>query len=97
MLDLHVVGDGAGASRMLAMRGSKMVSHDYAPGIRLGVFHKDLDLIAAFAAAHGSHTPLLEASSRLYAAAVAAGGGEMDSSVVIEVFERIRRGEFSGP
>lgn len=86
---LEVLLEGAGASRMLAVRGPKMLAGDYGSGVRLDVFRKDLRLIADFAAGHGAQTPLLDVCAALYEEASAAGRGEQDTA---SVYELLRRG-----
>ena len=82
---LEVVGDGAGASRMLEVRGPKMIRRTYAGGIRTDVFKKDLVAISEFAAAHGAPVALLALCQQLYVAVEAAGYGAADTAAVYEV------------
>lgn len=84
---LEVIADSAADSRMWEVRGPKMVSSDYAPGIRLSLFDKDLRLISSFARHQGSPAPLLREAVRLYEEALAAGDGELDSAVVFRRYQ----------
>jgi len=80
---LSSVGDGAGMSRMLEVRGPAMAARDYAgPGMATRVFGKDLAIIAEFAAGLRSPTPLFSLASAFYAAALAQGHGEDDTASV---------------
>jgi len=67
---LRVLGDGAGSSRMLQVRGPMMVKGDYSKAfMKLSVWQKDMDIIGAFARERGAATPLFNATKALYAAA----------------------------
>ncbi len=76
MMMIEVVGDGAGASRMLQVRGPMMAAGSYdEPGMKLDVYQKDIDIIAAFAHEVGAPTPLFAQSAVFYTAALAQGRG----------------------
>jgi 3-hydroxyisobutyrate dehydrogenase-like beta-hydroxyacid dehydrogenase len=81
--------EGAGGSRMWDVRGPLMVERRYTPAtMKIDVFQKDLGLIAEFADALGSPTPLLDASAALYDEAQASGLGPQDSAAVCAVLEK---------
>jgi putative dehydrogenase len=96
---LTAVGDGAGASRMLQVRGPLMAGRDYAdPSVRLEVFRKDVAIISEFAADVGAPVPLLAVSSEIYQAAQAAGWTGQDTAAVAEVLRaRATAGSGSRP
>ncbi|GAA1904292.1 2-hydroxy-3-oxopropionate reductase [Nocardioides lentus] len=85
-LVLEAVGDGAGASRMLAVRGPLMVAGAYEPATaKVSIFDKDLRAIRELAADLGAATPLLGAVSAVYAEAMAQGRADQDAAAVHEV------------
>ena len=87
---LKVVGDGAGSSRMLEVRGPMMVKGDYSEAMmKLETWQKDLTIIADFARKLGCQTPLFSASARLYAAAMAMGHRAHDTAAVCAVLEEM--------
>jgi L-threonate 2-dehydrogenase len=87
-LALRVLADGAGGSRMLEVRGPAMVAGEYEPAaMRVELFGKDLDIIAAFARAVGSPTPLFSASTPFYDAALAQGRGQQDTACLYAVLD----------
>lgn len=87
---LRVVGDGAGSSRMLQVRGPQMVAGRYEEAtMKVGVWQKDMKIIGEFAAALGAATPLFNASASLYTAAMAQGFGAQDTASVCAVLERL--------
>jgi L-threonate 2-dehydrogenase len=83
---LDVVGDGAGASRMLQVRGPMMAAGSYdEPGMKLEVYQKDLEIIAAFAQEVGAPTPLFSVSAMFHTAALAQGRGKQDTAAIASV------------
>jgi L-threonate 2-dehydrogenase len=87
-LMLKVIGDGAGSSRMLQVRGPMMVAGRYGDAtMKVDVFQKDIAIIGEFARAVASPTPLFAASAPFYTAAVAMGRGQDDTAAVCAVLE----------
>jgi 3-hydroxyisobutyrate dehydrogenase-like beta-hydroxyacid dehydrogenase len=85
---LRALADGAGTSRMLEVRGPAMIAGEYEPAaMRVQLFGKDLDIIAAFAQAVGSPTPLFSASTPYYDTALAQGRGQQDTACLFEVLD----------
>lgn len=83
---IEVIADGAGGSRMLEVRGPMMAAGTYgAPGMNVGVFMKDIAVISSYARDLGVPTPLLSASTPIYAAAVAHGWSNSDTASVYAI------------
>lgn len=83
-----VVSAGAGASRMLDLRGPLMVEGRYEPPtMKVDVWQKDMALIGEFAAEVAAPTPLFAATVPLYAAAMAQGFAGLDTASVCAVLE----------
>src|SRR5689334_13687136 len=92
---VKVLGDGAGSSRMLQVRGPMMVDGDYsAAAMKVGVWQKDMKIIGEFARELDCPTPLFAATTPIYNAAMALGFAEQDTACVCAVLERwaTRRG-----
>ena len=88
LMMIEVVGDGAGASRMLQVRGPMMAAGSYdEPGMKLDVYQKDIDIIAAFAHEVGAPTPLFAQSTVFYTAALAQGRGKQDTAAIASVLK----------
>ena len=86
---LKVIGDGAGSSRMLQVRGPMMVKGDYVTAMMtLENWQKDMAIIADFAREVECPTPLFAASAPIYAAATAIGR-QQDTAAVCAVLERM--------
>jgi len=87
---LAAVGDGAGGSRMLQVRGPLMAAGRYADvTATVATMRKDNELIAAFAAGVASPTPLFSAAAVLYQAAVAQDRLDEDTACVFGVLQRL--------
>lgn len=85
---LEVIGEGAGASRMLAVRGPMMAAGRYDDAaMKLEVYEKDLEIIADFARAVGAPTPLFSQSAVFYTAALAQGRGKQDTAAIASVLK----------
>ena len=85
---IDVVGEGAGASRMLAVRGPMMAAGSYdEPTMKLDVYQKDIEIIDAFAREVGAPTPLFSRSAEFYAAALAEGRGKQDTAAIASVLK----------
>ena len=84
-----ILGDGAGASRMLQVRGPMMARRRYTPAtMKNEVWQKDMKIIAAFARALRSPTPLFDASKPVYREALRRGFAKADTAAVAAVLER---------
>jgi len=89
-LILKVVGDGAGSSRMLQVRGPMMVKGDYSEAtMKNEVWQKDMTVIGDFARGLDCPTPLFAASAPIYSAAMAMGLGNEDTGAVCAVLEEM--------
>ncbi|HWZ73345.1 MAG TPA: NAD(P)-dependent oxidoreductase [Casimicrobiaceae bacterium] len=86
---VKVLGDGAGSSRMLQIRGPMMARNDYTDAtMKVGVWQKDMRIIAEFARDLDCPTPLFATTTAIYNAAMALGFAEADTASVCAVLER---------
>ena len=90
-LVLDVLGRSAASSRMLEVRGPLVARGEFPPQMKLDLFMKDLHLIQEAARSVGAPLPLTDVAERLYAAALQAGHGGADLSVVVKALEAMRR------
>jgi putative dehydrogenase len=89
---VEVLGEGAGNSRMLQVRGPSMVDRTWGEAtITNRVFQKDLRLIGEALVGAGCPAPLFSATLPYYTAAMASGHAEHDPAAVFEVLERMAR------
>jgi 2-hydroxy-3-oxopropionate reductase len=84
---VQVLGGGLAASRVLELKGQKMIDHDFQPGFRIDLHRKDLAIAMAAGKAEG--VPLLATAvvDQLFQAAAAAGRGSLDHSALMSVYE----------
>jgi putative dehydrogenase len=91
-LAVKVLGDGAGSSRMLQVRGPLMVRRAYLPAtVTQETWQKDMKIIGEFVRRLRSPAPLFSATRAIYAAAMAQGRAKQDTAAVCAVLERRAR------
>jgi 2-hydroxy-3-oxopropionate reductase len=79
---------GFAASRVLDVHGERMLTRNYAPGFRAGLYQKDLRIANEAAAANAAAMPATALVTQLMNALVAAGGTDLDySAIATVVFE----------
>jgi L-threonate 2-dehydrogenase len=89
---VKVLGDGAGSSRMLQIRGPMMARGDYSDAaMKVGVWQKDMRIIGEFARALDCPTPLFAATTAIYNAAMAQGFAAADTASVCAVLETMAK------
>ena len=89
-LAVKVLGDGAGASRMLQVRGPMMAKRAYTPAtMKVEVWQKDMKIIGDFVRQLGSPAPLFSATQAIYDAAMRLGYGKADTASVCAVLEHL--------
>jgi len=87
-----VICDSSGRSRMLEVRGPKMLKGDYdQASMKVGVFQKDIKIIEQFASLINCPTPLFSCAAEVYNAAMAQGRENQDTSSVFAVLEEWAR------
>jgi 3-hydroxyisobutyrate dehydrogenase-like beta-hydroxyacid dehydrogenase len=92
-LAVKVLGDGAGGSRMLQVRGPMMARRKYKPAtMSVKMWQKDMAIIGAFARSLGAATPLFDATAPIYDAALARGFGDADTAAVHALLRKPTRG-----
>ena len=91
-LAVKVLGDGAGSSRMLQVRGPLMVRRSYRPAtVTNKTWQKDMAIIGAFVRQVKSPAPLFSATKAIYNAAMKGGYAQADTAAVCAVLERRSR------
>lgn len=87
-LVLTVLKASSSYSRVMDLKGRKMLEGDFAPQARLAQHLKDVRLILEAGAAVGTRLPLSHLHRQLLEQAEAAGLGALDNSAIIELFRR---------
>ena len=87
---VKVLSDGAGGSRMLQVRGPLMQDEGWLTAtMKVGIWQKDMLLIAAAVADAQVPAPLFAATVPIYNAAMALGHAEHDTAAVFDVLSRM--------
>jgi 3-hydroxyisobutyrate dehydrogenase-like beta-hydroxyacid dehydrogenase len=88
---LKVLMESMAYSRVMDVKGRKMIENDFSVQARLSQHLKDVRLMLKAAAAVGMTLPLSEIHRRLLEQAEAAGLGDLDNSAIIEIIRKPRR------
>lgn len=86
---LKVLGAGYAQSRVMDVRGPKVVKGDFVPGFRARLHAKDLNIVRETARELGCALPASALAHELFTAAAANGLGELDHSAVIQVLQSL--------
>jgi len=84
---LQVLKESAAYSRVMDIKGQRMIEGDFQPAGRLAQHAKDVRLIIELAEEVGASVPLSQAHARILARAIQAGCGDLDNSAVIKVYQ----------
>lgn len=88
LLMLEMLGDSAASSRMLQVRGKMMAAGIYEPAqMKMDVYEKDIEIIAAFAKSVDCPTPLFTQSTMFYTAALADGRAKQDTAAIASILK----------
>jgi len=90
---VQVLSGGLARCGVLENRGKRVTERDFAPGFRIRLHYKDLNIIREAGRAYGVPLPASALAHELFGAAMAAGRGELDHSGVITVLEDLARTE----
>jgi putative dehydrogenase len=86
----ELIRAGVGTSGVFEVRGPMMVEGKYDnASMSIKLYHKDISVIADFAAGLGVPTPLFSASVPVYSKALAMGFGDRDTASVCAVLEQM--------
>ncbi|HRA48858.1 MAG TPA: NAD-binding protein, partial [Thermomicrobiales bacterium] len=88
----QVLGGGMAASRVLEMRGTNMIEHQFQPGFRADLHRKDLAIALSSGKDTSTALPVTALVSQLFDALAANGGGQLDHSALITVIEQLSGG-----
>jgi len=84
---LQVLGGGYAQTRVMDVRGPRVVKGDFEPGFKSRFHYKDLNIIMETARAYNAVLPASALAHQLFSALLAADRGELDHSAVITVIE----------
>ena len=78
---------GLATSRILELHGERMIGRKFEPGFRIKLHQKDLNLALQTGRDLGVALPNTASTQQLFAACVAAGGGDWDHSGLVRALE----------
>jgi 2-hydroxy-3-oxopropionate reductase len=78
---------GLATSRILELHGERMIKRTFAPGFRIRLHQKDLNLALSAARDLGVALPNTAATQQLFSAVAAAGGADLDHSGLVRALE----------
>ncbi len=84
---LEVLRGSAAYSRVMDIKGNKMLTNDFSVQAKLSQHFKDVRIILSLAAASGLELPLSQTHRDLLEQAESAGCGELDNSSIIKVYQ----------
>jgi 2-hydroxy-3-oxopropionate reductase len=80
---------GFASSRVLEVHAERMIKRTFAPGFRIELHQKDLNLALGSARALGLSLPNTASTQQLFSACVAQGGGGWDHSGLVKAIETL--------
>jgi 2-hydroxy-3-oxopropionate reductase len=84
---LQVLGGGLAANRFMELRGASMLAHDFTPGGRLELHHKDLGIALETARTYGVSLPVTALVDQMFASLEVKGRGALDHSALLTYIE----------
>jgi 2-hydroxy-3-oxopropionate reductase len=80
---------GFASSRILEVHGERMIKRNFAPGFRIALHQKDLNLALSGAQELGISLPATSTCQQLFNAVVASGGAGLDHSGMVQALETL--------
>jgi 2-hydroxy-3-oxopropionate reductase len=84
---VKVLRGGYAQTRVMDVRGPKMIRRDFTPGFKGRFHYKDLNIIMKTALDYGVPLPATSVVHELFASMMAKGNGELDHSAILTVIE----------
>ena len=84
---LDVLGSGLAGNRVMEVKREKYLNHDFTPGFRAELHHKDLGIAMSAAREYGLVLPMTAIVDQLFLAMRKKGWGEEDHSGLLLLFE----------
>ena len=84
---IEVLSGGLSGNRVMEVRRRNFLEHDFTPGFKLSLHHKDLGIALRTARELGVYVPTTAIVDQMLAALEAAGDGGLDHSALLKVIE----------
>jgi 2-hydroxy-3-oxopropionate reductase len=85
---LDAVGGGMAANRIMEVRRDNFLGHDFTPGFKIDLHHKDLEIALGASGEVDAPLPLTAEVQQMFRQLRAAGFGEEDDSALLRVAEQ---------
>jgi 2-hydroxy-3-oxopropionate reductase len=85
---LDAVGGGMAANRIMEVRRDNFLDHDFTPGFKVDLHHKDLEIALGASGEVDAPLPLTAEVQQMFRQLRAAGFGEEDDSALLRVAEQ---------
>jgi 2-hydroxy-3-oxopropionate reductase len=85
---LDAVGGGMAANRIMEVRRGNFLDHDFAPGFKVDLHHKDLEIALGASGEVDAPLPLTAAVQQMFRQLRAAGFGDEDDSALLRIAEQ---------
>ena len=84
---LQVLSGGLAANRVMELRGESMLAHDFTPGGRMRLHHKDLGIALEMGRKYGVSLPVTALVDQMFASLETRGRGDLDHSALLTYLE----------
>jgi len=84
---LQVLSGGLAANRVMEVRGSNFLKHDFRPGFKITLHHKDLGIALAAGREYGVSLPVTAIVDQMLQALKLRGQGDQDHSALLTLIE----------
>jgi 2-hydroxy-3-oxopropionate reductase len=85
---IEVLSGGLAGNKVMEVRRRNFLEHDFTPGFKLSLHHKDLGIALRTARELGVYVPTTAIVDQMLAALKAAGDGDLDHSALLKVIEQ---------
>lgn len=90
---IEVLSGGYAQTRVMDVRGSRVIRGDFEPGFKAKLHYKDINIVMQSGRDYGVPLPASAIARELFGAMLAAGRGELDHSAILTVLEDLARVE----
>jgi 2-hydroxy-3-oxopropionate reductase len=94
---IQVLSGGLAANKVMEVRGRNFLEHDFTPGFRVDLHHKDLGIALQTAREYGVALPSTAAVEQMLQSLRANGRGDRDHSALLTLIEDLAHHEIGAP
>jgi 2-hydroxy-3-oxopropionate reductase len=93
---VQVLSGGLAGNRVLELRGQSMMEHNFAPGFRVKLHHKDLGIALAAGRSFGVPLPVTALVDQMFEALIQSGCANLDHSALLTFIEGLAGHQIRG-